>query len=85
MHTAFSYHIMLKWKGLSRTGRDAIPPHCTGLTSRHHLVWQVPIGELKVGLARHRALIFKFLADSSNLKSRILRGSYTGWRTASLH
>ena len=45
-------------------------------------VWQVPIGELKVGLARHRALLFKFLADSSNLKSRILRGSYTGRRPA---
>ncbi len=48
------------------------------------LVRQVPIGELKVGLARHRALLFKFLADSSNLKSRILRGSYTGWRGAAL-
>ena len=46
------------------------------------LVCQVPIGELKIGLARHRALLFKFLADSSNLKSRILRGSYTGWRAA---
>ena len=40
--------------------------------------WQIPIGELKVGLARHRVLLFKFLADSSNLKCRILRGSYTG-------
>ena len=40
---------------------------------------QVPIGALKVGLARHRALLFKFLADSSNLKCRVLRGSYTGW------
>ena len=42
------------------------------------LGWQVPIGELKVGVARHRVLLFKFLADSSNLKCRILRGSYTG-------
>lgn len=31
-----------------------------------------------MGLSRHRALLFKFLADASNLKCRVLRGPYTG-------
>lgn len=39
---------------------------------------QVPIGSLNVGLSRHRAVLFKYLADASSLKCRLLRGSYIG-------
>lgn len=39
---------------------------------------QVPIGSLSVGLSRHRAVLFKYLADASSLQCRLLRGSYIG-------
>ncbi|XP_062222042.1 probable serine/threonine-protein kinase SIS8 isoform X2 [Phragmites australis] len=39
----------------------------------------VPLGLLKIGLARHRALLFKVLADSLNVPCRLLKGrQYTG-------
>lgn len=34
----------------------------------------VRVGELRVGLARHRALLFKALADACKLPCRLLRG-----------
>ena len=36
----------------------------------------LPIGALTVGLARHRALLFKSLADASELPCRLLRGRF---------
>ncbi|CAL8464074.1 g3609 [Coccomyxa elongata] len=38
----------------------------------------VPIGALSVGLARHRALLFKALADACELPCRMLRGPFIG-------
>ncbi|KAK9814388.1 hypothetical protein WJX72_005059 [[Myrmecia] bisecta] len=39
----------------------------------------VPIGRLTVGLSRHRALLFKLLADACDLPCQLLRGKfYTG-------
>ncbi|KAM0829710.1 hypothetical protein ACQ4PT_066712 [Festuca glaucescens] len=39
----------------------------------------VPLGQLKTGLARHRALLFKVLADSLDVPCRLLKGrQYTG-------
>uniref|UniRef100_J3LH04 non-specific serine/threonine protein kinase n=1 Tax=Oryza brachyantha TaxID=4533 RepID=J3LH04_ORYBR len=39
----------------------------------------IPLGQLKVGLARHRALLFKVLADSIGIPCRLLKGrQYTG-------
>ena len=80
---AFAGRVTLWWK-VVLGGARCRPSHPLKAYVHVLLVWQVPIGELKVGLARHRALLFKFLADSSNLKCRILRGSYTGRRAAGL-
>ncbi|KAJ1281014.1 hypothetical protein BS78_04G276100 [Paspalum vaginatum] len=39
----------------------------------------VPLGQLKIGLARHRALLFKVLADGLDVPCRLLKGKqYTG-------
>ncbi|KAK3035898.1 hypothetical protein RJ639_033399, partial [Escallonia herrerae] len=39
----------------------------------------LPLGSLKIGLARHRALLFKVLADSVGLPCRLVKGQqYTG-------
>ncbi|KAL6605894.1 hypothetical protein ACP70R_041547 [Stipagrostis hirtigluma subsp. patula] len=39
----------------------------------------MPVGRLKVGLARHRALLFKVLADSLDVPCRLVKGrQYTG-------
>ncbi|KAL5544998.1 hypothetical protein UlMin_008782 [Ulmus minor] len=39
----------------------------------------LPLGSLKVGLARHRALLFKVLADSVSIPCRLVKGQqYTG-------
>ncbi|WOL08803.1 serine/threonine-protein kinase EDR1-like isoform X1 [Canna indica] len=39
----------------------------------------LPLGQLTVGLARHRALMFKVLADSLGIPSRLVKGKqYTG-------
>jgi Ethylene-responsive protein kinase Le-CTR1 len=42
----------------------------------------VPIGLIRVGLARHRALLFKYLADETGvLRCCVVRGkAYTGER-----
>ncbi|XVF06254.1 hypothetical protein REPUB_Repub06bG0032000 [Reevesia pubescens] len=46
-------------------------------TSRHTSV--LPIGSIDIGLSRHRALLFKVLADSIRLPCRLVKGShYTG-------
>ncbi|KAL9249166.1 putative serine/threonine-protein kinase SIS8 [Drosera capensis] len=38
----------------------------------------LPLGSLTIGLARHRALLFKVLADSISLPCRLVKGQYTG-------
>ncbi|CAI0384249.1 unnamed protein product [Linum tenue] len=39
----------------------------------------LPIGSINIGLSRHRALLFKVLADTINLPCRLVKGShYTG-------
>ncbi|CAA2962981.1 serine threonine- kinase EDR1 [Olea europaea subsp. europaea] len=46
-------------------------------TSLHTTV--LPIGSLKIGLSRHRALLFKVLADSVGIPCKLVKGShYTG-------
>ncbi|XP_023734546.1 serine/threonine-protein kinase EDR1 [Lactuca sativa] len=46
-------------------------------TSLHTSIY--PIGSLRVGLLRHRALLFKVLAESVGITCRLVRGShYTG-------
>ncbi|PIN25655.1 Tyrosine kinase [Handroanthus impetiginosus] len=46
-------------------------------TSLHTTI--LPIGSLRVGLLRHRALLFKALADSVGIPCRLVKGShYTG-------
>ncbi|KAG4395492.1 hypothetical protein AAZX31_20G215600 [Glycine max] len=46
-------------------------------TSLHTIV--LPLGSLNIGLSRHRALLFKVLADNINMPCRLLKGShYTG-------
>ncbi|XP_042049804.1 serine/threonine-protein kinase EDR1-like [Salvia splendens] len=46
-------------------------------TSLHTSV--LPIGSLRIGLSRHRALLFKALADSVGIPCRLVKGShYTG-------
>ncbi|XP_010552989.1 PREDICTED: serine/threonine-protein kinase CTR1-like isoform X1 [Tarenaya hassleriana] len=58
------------------TGEEELVPvwtDCTdGLRERFKLV--VPIGSLSVGLCRHRALLFKVLADTIDLPCRIAKG-----------
>ena len=49
-----------------------------GLKLRHGSA-VIPIGQLSVGLPRHRSLLFKALADACELPCRLLRGRfYTG-------
>jgi hypothetical protein len=39
----------------------------------------LPIGCIKIGLSRHRALLFKILADSVGIPCKLVKGSnYTG-------
>nr|XP_043614614.1 serine/threonine-protein kinase EDR1 [Erigeron canadensis] len=46
-------------------------------TSLHTIIY--PIGSLRVGLSRHRALLFKVLAESVGISCRLVKGShYTG-------
>ncbi|XP_051123643.1 serine/threonine-protein kinase EDR1 isoform X2 [Andrographis paniculata] len=46
-------------------------------TSLHTIV--LPLGSLRIGLSRHRALLFKALADSVGIPCRLVKGShYTG-------
>uniref|UniRef100_A0A7N0TLR2 non-specific serine/threonine protein kinase n=1 Tax=Kalanchoe fedtschenkoi TaxID=63787 RepID=A0A7N0TLR2_KALFE len=51
-------------------------------TSRRYELWNslnsivLPLGCLDVGLSRHRALLFKVLADSINLPCMLVKGSY---------
>ncbi|KAL2325434.1 hypothetical protein Fmac_024492 [Flemingia macrophylla] len=46
-------------------------------TSLHTVV--LPLGSLNIGLSRHRALLFKVLADNINMPCRLVKGShYTG-------
>ncbi|XP_027362973.1 serine/threonine-protein kinase EDR1 isoform X2 [Abrus precatorius] len=46
-------------------------------TSLHTIV--LPIGSLNIGLSRHRALLFKVLADNIKMPCRLVKGShYTG-------
>ncbi|KAI3725767.1 hypothetical protein L1987_65559 [Smallanthus sonchifolius] len=46
-------------------------------TSLHTSIY--PIGSLRVGLSRHRALLFKVLAESVGISCRLVKGShYTG-------
>uniref|UniRef100_A0A7N0UQS5 non-specific serine/threonine protein kinase n=1 Tax=Kalanchoe fedtschenkoi TaxID=63787 RepID=A0A7N0UQS5_KALFE len=46
-------------------------------TSRHTSVF--PVGTLSIGLSRHRALLFKVLADSISLPCKLVKGChYTG-------
>jgi len=52
-----------------------------GLISRYFLRRKslvLPIGEVKVGLARHRALLFKSLADACRLPCKVVRGERLG-------
>ncbi|OIT39610.1 PREDICTED: serine/threonine-protein kinase EDR1 [Nicotiana attenuata] len=59
--------ILAKWMEISNELR----------TSLHTSV--LPIGSLKVGLSRHRALLFKVLADHVGIPCRLVKGShYTG-------
>ncbi|XAR68394.1 Non-specific serine/threonine protein kinase [Bertholletia excelsa] len=46
----------------------------------------VPLGSLKIGLARHRALMFKVLADSVGILCRLVKGQqYTGADDAAMN
>jgi hypothetical protein len=45
----------------------------------------LPVGQLRVGLARHRALLFKTLADACELPCRMLRGPNIGARAMRLY
>lgn len=38
----------------------------------------IPLGNLKYGAARHRALLFKLLADSLNIRCQLRRGDPAG-------
>lgn len=59
--------ILAKWVEISTELR----------TSLHTSV--LPIGSLKIGLSRHRALLFKVLADHVGIPCRLVKGShYTG-------
>ncbi|XP_057540527.1 serine/threonine-protein kinase EDR1 isoform X2 [Amaranthus tricolor] len=59
--------MLVKWTEISTVLR----------TSLHTSVF--PIGSIKVGLSRHRALLFKVLADHVGIKCRLIKGShYTG-------
>ncbi|XP_021773083.1 serine/threonine-protein kinase EDR1-like [Chenopodium quinoa] len=59
--------VLAKWMEISTELR----------TSLHTSVF--PIGSVRVGLSRHRALLFKVLADNVGIKCRLVKGShYTG-------
>ncbi|WJX72060.1 putative serine/threonine-protein kinase sis8 [Trifolium repens] len=46
----------------------------------------LPLGSLTIGLARHRALLFKVLADSLSIPSRLVKGKqYTGSDDAAIN
>ncbi len=49
---------------------------CPLLDRKKSLV--IPIGEVRVGLARHRALLFKSLADACRLPCKVVRGERLG-------
>jgi hypothetical protein len=49
---------------------------------------QLPLGYLNYGVCRHRALLFKFLADRLGIPSRLVRGNVPGahqWNVVLLH
>lgn len=54
--------VLLRWKESSRSLKDCLSSIV------------LPLGSLSVGLCRHRALLFKTLADSIKLPCRIARG-----------
>eukprot|EP01018_Ginkgo_biloba_P016696 Gb_16362 [translate_table: standard] len=54
--------LMMRWNGSSKMLKDCL--NCIVL----------PIGNLSMGLCRHRALLFKVLADTIDLPCRIARG-----------
>ncbi|KAL3639396.1 hypothetical protein CASFOL_017303 [Castilleja foliolosa] len=59
--------ILVEWRNLSRTLK----------AKQGSMV--LPIGSLTVGLARHRALLFKVLADSLGIPCRLVKGKqFTG-------
>uniref|UniRef100_A0A6V7QQ37 non-specific serine/threonine protein kinase n=1 Tax=Ananas comosus var. bracteatus TaxID=296719 RepID=A0A6V7QQ37_ANACO len=47
---------------------------CELRASRNNII--LPLGSLEVGLSRHRALLFKVLADRINLPCKLVKGSY---------
>ena len=51
-------------------------PDCAMVHRKKSLV--IPIGEVRVGLARHRALLFKSLADACRLPCKVVRGDKLG-------
>lgn len=59
--------------GLARDYRN----FARGLKARRRSL-VLPIGALRVGLPRHRALLFKALADACELPCRMLRGPFIG-------
>lgn len=66
-HGKTDTELMMQWQRVSRQLR------------RQHRSVAIPISALTSGLARHRALLFKVLADFCQIPCRLLRGQfYTG-------
>eukprot|EP00268_Persea_americana_P046749 TRINITY_DN4829_c0_g1_i8.p1 TRINITY_DN4829_c0_g1~~TRINITY_DN4829_c0_g1_i8.p1 ORF type:complete len:1087 (-),score=268.39 TRINITY_DN4829_c0_g1_i8:727-3636(-) len=60
-------NMLLTWRDLSNRLRESLG----------NMV--LPLGQLKIGLARHRALLFKVLADSVGVPCQLVKGQqYTG-------
>ena len=54
---------------------ERYPPEAARLKQANNSV-VMPIGQLRVGLSRHRALLLKVLADECQLPCRIMRGEF---------
>lgn len=66
-HGKSDAELMRQWQRVSRQ------------LKRQHRSVVIPISALTAGLARHRALLFKVLADFCQIPCRLLRGQfYTG-------
>lgn len=49
---------------------------CVGVYRQKKQTIAVPITRMKVALARHRAIMFKYLADAVNIRAKIVKKEF---------
>ena len=77
-------HVMAKLGGRCQTAEEAADLRERWLAESRAVRRRlgsmvVPLGELRVGLSRQRALLFKVLADAINIECQLIKNSFFGW------